>query len=1080
LPLVVIYVWEEEGVVVDEFSSEGVYLGHLTGTPAGPFSAIRSVAVGAASHEVYVGDVNQETGVAVVDVFGLDLVVPDVVTEAASSVGSKGATLNGEVNPVNEGEATCRFVWGTTKQFGQAPTACSAPVAQGSTDVAVQAPLSGLEPDTTYFYRLQATNKNGTNTGEEWQDGEFTTLGPGIHDESASDVTSTSATLNAAINPHKASTSYYFEYGPEACATAVHACDQAPVAPGVALGSAEGDLEVSQHLQALSAGTLYHYRVVTVGDVEVSPGVSRSEEFEGPDQTFTTQAGSGGLTSPDGRQWELVSPPDKRGALIEAIGEQGVIQAAAGGGAITYLANSPTEAQPRGYAMPVQVLSTRTASGWQSHDIANSHDLATTVSVGLGDEYRFFSEDLSLAVLQPFGSFVPLSGDASEQTPYLRSDYLKGDLGQPCIPASMDCYRPLAVGCPQSGDACAGSVEENANVLPRGTVFGKTGGTEAQKGIPCPPALICGPQFVGASPDASHVVLVSSVALTSTPIPDEDWGLYEWGDGKLALINVLPESGGGGVATGAPYLGLKGTNARHAVSDDGSRVFWSTRGTLDELYMRDVPGGETVQLDTVQGGSGKGAAHALFQLASSDGSRAFFTDSQQLTSGSAARFLKPDLYECEIREAAGKLECGLSDLTPSNSGESADVQGVPGASTDGSWVYFVANGVLAPGAVPGHCVGSAPAPGATCNLYMHHDGTTRLVAVLSGKDLPDWGHDVETGDLQKVTARVSPDGRWLAFMSQRKLTGYDNRDAFSGAPDEEVYLYDGETGKLVCASCNPSGARPVGEEYEYVTDSLVGGALVGGDRVWTKESWLAANVPGWTPFRLASARYQSRYLSDSGRLFFNSHDALAPQAVNGTWNVYEYEPPGVGDCAVSSATFAERSGGCVGLISSGSAAQESAFLDAGEGGGDVFFLTGEKLTSQDFDKSLDVYDAHECSNASPCLPASVTQPPECTTADACRAAPTPQPSIFGSPSSATFTGAGNASSSSTAGVKLRSLTRAQKLARALKACRERKHKKRVVCKRLARKRFAAGKASAGPRVRSSTSATTRATKKDGR
>ena len=47
-------------------------------------------------------------------------------------------------------------------------------------------------------------------------------------------------------------------------------------------------------------------------------------------------------------------------------------------------------------------------------------------------------------------------------------------------------------------------------------------------------------------------------------------------------------------------------------------------------------------------------------------------------------------------------------------------------------------------------------------------------------------------------------------MSERSLTGYDNRDANSGVPDEEVFLYDADTGRLVCASCNPTGARPVG------------------------------------------------------------------------------------------------------------------------------------------------------------------------------------------------------------------------------------------------------------------------------
>ena len=157
----------------------------------------------------------------------------------------------------------------------------------------------------------------------------------------------------------------------------------------------------------------------------------------------------------------------------------------------------------------------------------------------------------------------------------------------------------------------------------------------------------------------------------------------------------------------------------------------------------------------------------------------------------------------------------------------------------------------------------------------------------------------------------------------------------------------------MCASCDPTGARPAGVEYAKVE-----GKLVGGSGVWPQAMGLAANIPGWTPYFLETALYQSRYLSDSGRLFFNSNDGLVSQDVNGNWDVYQYEPPGVGGCTTVSVTFSERSVGCVGLISSGSSPDESAFLDASETGGDVFFLTKASLVSQDLDTSLDVYDAH--------------------------------------------------------------------------------------------------------------------------
>jgi hypothetical protein len=300
--------------------------------------------------------------------------------------------------------------------------------------------------------------------------------------------------------------------------------------------------------------------------------------------------------------------------------------------------------------------------------------------------------------------------------------------------------------------------------------------------------------------------------------------------------------------------------------------------------------------------------------------------------------------------------------------------------------------------------------------------------------------------------RTSPDGHWLAFMSSADLTGYDTQDAISGHPDEEVYLYSASSNELSCASCNPTGARPVGVE------SGDGTLLVG-----TQGTPFAANVLPWTQYALGSTLYQSRYLSDSGRLFFDSNDALVPQDVNGTQDVYEFEPPGVGDCSASAATFSERSGGCVGLISSGSSAEESAFLDASETGGDVFFLTAARLLPQDFDNALDVYDAHECRTGAPCFAAPQVIPPPCSTGDSCKPAPTPQPSIFGATASATFSGAGNVAPSAPAhAVVHKSLTEVQKLDRALRVCAKQKHRKqRVSCRQKARKRYGTGKARKG-------------------
>jgi hypothetical protein len=830
---------------------------------------------------------------------------------------------------------------------------------------------------------------------------------------SVSSVTGDSATFQVEVNPHGASTDYHFEYGPcastSACATSAYG-ESVPVSDGV-VGSDFEVHVVSAHPQDLQPGTVYHFRVVAHNE-----HVPAGSAVEGEEVVFRTQT-VGPFALPDDRSWELVSPPDKHGALIEPIFGQvqgGPVQASVSGDAITYTTSSPSELEPDGNSLAGQVLSMRTVSGWGSRDIAIPHSAATGTRLGNGSEYRFFSSDLGLSVVQPFGVFDPeLSPQASEQTAFLHADYQPGHPGEPC---SQSCFTPLVIGCPTEGEECSSQVQAAENV-PAGTRFGQEG--------KCPTKIaVCGPRFVGATPDLSHVVIDSEAALTEGPSAPAKDSLYEWTAGKLSLISVLPASGEGGASVaGVLGQGSGGVTqgARHAISPDGSRVVWKSISAEPHLYLRDMTSGagETVRLDP--GLKGK----PEFQLANTDVSKVYFTDSG-------------DLYEYDVE---GRQLVRLTENA--NIGE-----GVLGASEDASYVYFTAGGVLAPGAVPGECFEAARFE-TTCNLYVLHNGTIKLVIVLSGADAADWA---EFAGLSRQTARVSPDGRWLAFMSQRSLTGYDNRDAFSGKPDEEVYLYDAEHERVLCASCDPTGSRPSGVEYEQLA-GIGHKSLVIASGEWDKGQWLAATIPGWTPYTGASSLYQSRYLSNTGRLFFNSHDPLAPRDVNGTWDVYEYEPPGVGTCTTSAVTYSESSQGCVSPISSGDSSEESAFLDASETGGDVFFLTAAHLSTLDTDTSLDVYDAHECPTAAPCQPAAGSVPPPCTNEASCRAAPTPQPTIFAAPASATFTGADNPAGLGAQSLKPRSLTRAQKLARALRVCARKPRDKRAACVKRARRSY---------------------------
>jgi hypothetical protein len=982
------------------------------------------------------------------------LLSPEVDEEAPSAVAVEAASGDvyvahaGNVHRVNASEVSLKHPTGVSLET------LSAPGAPSFSGVAVNS-------QTLTVYAADAAGSRVD---------VFTPEAPGPPSveggsESVADVSASSASFGAEVNPrseeNEAPTSYAFRYGP--CAS-VASCAESPYPQSIPApeGTLPANYEpdpVSAHPQDLLAHTVYHMRVFAKN--------SHGQSTPGEEVIFTTQ-GAAAPALPDHRHYELVSPPDKRGAVIAPRG-LGSAQAAQSGDAISYLASAPSEAEPQGYAGSEQILSRRGSSSWESEDIATPHEAPSGASLSSAGEYMFFSEDLASALLQPAGPFTQAtSPQASEQTIYERENFPAGNPADPC---SSSCYRPLVSGCPGGGEPCPKAVEEAANV-PEGTKFGEGHGK---------------PSLLGASPDASKVVFSAGAKLTEDAPPEGLPGsdsLYEWTAGKLALVSVLP----GGVAVkpaGEPALGVHtGTTgariARHALSADGQRAVFTAsvlngkeeRTGQRHLYLRETARGETIELDAPQGCTSEceGSAEPVFQSASADGSKVFFTDSQALVAGAG----HADLYECEIEEEGeeGPLGCKLSDLTPKG-----DVLGlVAGSSEDGSEIYFTANGKLSAQrsaggeeAVAGDCEGntalgkpeSETAP-QRCNLYLRSAGQTKLVAVLSGADFPDWSlRGGLGGGLPSLTARVSPDGRYLAFSSRRSLSGYDNRDAVSGKPDQEVFLFDSSGGTLACASCDPSGARPHGVQYRQIEAGEEG--LAGASEVWPRGAWIAASTPGWSVINGAQgfALYQSRYLNDAGRLFFNSADALVPEDANRTEDVYEYEPPGTGDCSTGKLTFAPSSGGCVALISSGTAKEESAFLDASESGDDVFFLTGQRLLpNQDIDSSLDVYDAHVCGAgaAVACLPEASQPPPACE-GDACQS-PGAAPESP-TPGSLTYQGPGNPSPPATPVVKPKTPAqlKAEKLKRALTACHKQKAKrKRAACEAKARKLYGAHKA----------------------
>jgi hypothetical protein len=191
---------------------------------------------------------------------------PAVSTSSASSVGPNSATLNGSVNP-NGASTSWYFEYGSTTSYGAKTSTQNA--GSGTSSVAVSAPISGLQANHTYHFRLVASSGGGSSQGA---DETFSTgNAPGVTTSAASSVGSTTAKLNGSLDPNGQSTSWYFEYGTSTSYGTKTSSKSA--------GSGTASTGVSASVSGLTAGSTYHFRLVAT---------NASGATYGSDQSFTT------------------------------------------------------------------------------------------------------------------------------------------------------------------------------------------------------------------------------------------------------------------------------------------------------------------------------------------------------------------------------------------------------------------------------------------------------------------------------------------------------------------------------------------------------------------------------------------------------------------------------------------------------------------------------------------------------------------------------------------------------------------------------------------------------------------------
>ncbi len=595
----------------------------------------------------------------------------------------------------------------------------------------------------------------------------------------ASQVDSRSATLSAGVDPNGSLTSGYFEYTPKATYESAEGFSGAKRVKINVIGTEAGMFTVNfPTIVGLAADTTYLYRLVLTNEKgQVTKPIASPYPF------FVTSTASGGSLLPDGRGWEMVSPVDKNGGGIaapESIAEGGTLQVAAQGGAATY-SSASSFAGGAGAPPASQYISTRTTSGWTTQNItvpifSGSYD----VNSG-GAPYRLFSTDLARSLL--------LNG--------------KGCRGE-------------ATGCPVPNPTLPGTDAPGGfqNYYLRSTA---SGGFEAligpsETGLSGQSASQFEVTLAGSSEDLTHVVLSSCAKLTASATsgcPGQA-NLYEFSGGALKQLNSSPGA----------TLATQGANA---VSTDGNRVYLYEGGNL---LVRD--GSTLKQVDTAAGGGG------TFELASSDGSTAYFTKGG-------------DIYRYSA-----------SANTATQLTSSADVQGVLGAASNGSSLYYLHTGGLY------RCAAADTAAASGC------DAATKIAATADASNYPP-----ATG-----TSRVTDDGSKLLFVSTTPLEDhngntYDNTDLVTGEPDSQVYLYDSSVG-LACVSCNPTNGRPTGP-------STIPGAVKNG-----------AGLRAYKPRVLVDGG--KRVFFDSGDAIAPTDTNTQGAGGAGVPDPYQWEAQGEGSC----------------------------------------------------------------------------------------------------------------------------------------------------------------------------------------
>ncbi len=828
--------------------------------------------------------------------------------------------------------------------------------------IAVEEEAAGLTGSQLYRVRLVQNRPSGGGVATSAET-TFTTAPakPAIVGTLASPIKDTSATFSAYLDPQNEATAYRFEYGLADCST--NPCTALPLSEA----SGGGRRLVTQTATGLEPGTLYHFRLVAT---------NASGTTEGPDRTFETFLPGAGL--PDGRAYELVTPPDTGSVVLAgtAFGEVGgnncfdTLPVTADGNSVVSLS--------KGGSLPGLDVngfwdlyeSVRDPQqGWST--IAKSASGAQATGIGGG---LCTSPDHLVSTL---GTGTPPSEEGSLLVAGKRSNYLRlpgGVVDEACSPEPEGLFE--LVGCGSLGTA----PEANARWITAG---------------------------------AGHVVFTATEQLEPGAPPSGTEAIYDRSPGGPTQVvsllpgEVTPAAGQNAAYQGASadgtavafklgstmYVRSDNTNTQLVIADNGAAVGTTLRCTT-------TTSAATIAFQWLRNGAPiPGAVSSSYTAAPADAGTAVQCQMFALNANAGSTQVSNPAVVVQPPPATAPPVAPTNIAQPAQSG-ALNVPGPPADRTltcnAGTWTgsptfsyQWYQNGVAIPGATASTYVvtaGSLTAAAAfQCAVTGANAGgqVTKVSANRLTSPAPSPAAPVanaSTGAGGAAFAGLSRDGDVLFYEHRESLFDFDTgteatTEIAVGAKFVNV-SEDGSRAYLISKAALTGSEKnsqdqeaKAGENNLYVWeragDTIAFVATVAPEDVavidlMSLTRWTDAAVHPAPNTLTGRANDPSRTTPDGSFLLFESRADVTGYDSDGHIQIYRYEAESGGLACVSCPSDGVPATGNARLQAFGTALQPASAIvrlqSVTDDGQKVFFQTEDALAPGDVNETWDVYE----------------------------------------------------------------------------------------------------------------------------